>query len=107
MAQHLYREELDADQAREAAIAALIALSIPAQILCKKAGVPTKVGDGARQLVNLNTCWCSSPHTIPSDANNPDALRMRIQSDHVLCPFHGKKFSVYALLDILPLSDAA
>ena len=105
---HLYREELDPDQRRAAATAALIELSIPAQILCRVAGVPTKLGDGQRLLVAGNTCWCSDPHTIPTDdTDNPDARRMRIQSDHVYCPIHKKKFGIHQLLDILPLSDAA
>ena len=106
--QHRRREELDPGQRRAAATAALIELSIPAQILCRVAGVPTKLGDGQRLLVAGNTCWCSDPHTIPTDdTDNPDARRMRIQSDHVYCPIHKKKFGIHQLLDILPLSDAA
>ena len=100
---HVHREELDPDQKREAATAALIALSIPAQILCRVAGVPTKIGDGQRLLVNTDRCWCPDAFVIPSDANNPDGLRMRIQSDHIYCPTHKKKFGVHQLLDKLPL----
>ena len=102
--QHRHREELDPAQRRAAATAALIELSIPAQILCRVAGVPSKIGDGQRLLVAVDQCWCPDSYRIATDdLANPDGRRMRIQSDHVYCPIHKNKFGIHQLLDKLPL----
>jgi len=103
MAQHLYREELTAEEFRERKITHIAdGITNGANLLCRRANLPM-TPRGGRLVLDLPQCWCKpEPHKISTEPS-AKLMQMRVLDKSVFCPVHQVHYNVRQLYDILPL----